>query len=83
MKILIPERTESKKILKNPLLGISFSGLKSALSKTSESLVGSIVSLTHDKQEIDDDLLDEMEESIFYQSRVLERRHKPLILLKN
>jgi len=46
------------------LFGISFSGLKQALSKTSESLVGSISSITSDKAEIDDDLLDDMEEKL-------------------
>jgi fused signal recognition particle receptor len=42
--------------------GISFFGLKEAISKTSESLVGNILSLTQGKAEIDDDLIDEMEE---------------------
>lgn len=49
---------------KKGLFGISFSGLKQAISKTSESLVGSVVSLTQGKEEIDDDLLDEMEERL-------------------
>lgn len=44
--------------------GISFSHLRDTLSKTSESLVGSVTSLLGDNQEIDDDLLDEMEERL-------------------
>lgn len=44
--------------------GLSFSGLKQAIAKTSESIVGSIFSLASDKNEIDDDFLDEMEERL-------------------
>lgn len=49
---------------KKGVFGISFSGLKDAISKTSDSLVGGVLSLTNGKQEIDDDLLDEMEEKL-------------------
>lgn len=49
---------------KKNLFGISFEGLKNAISKTSESLVESVVSLTSGKEQIDDDLLDEMEEKL-------------------
>ena len=49
---------------KRNLFGISFSNLKQAISKTSESLVDNVLSLTQGKQEIDDDLLDEMEEAL-------------------
>ena len=52
--------TEEKK----NLFGISFSGLKQAISKTSESLIENVISLTHGKEQIDDDLLDEMEEKL-------------------
>lgn len=44
------------------LFGISFSGLKQAVSKTSEFFNSNIFSLSDEKQEIDDDLLDDMEE---------------------
>ena len=49
---------------KKGLFGISISSLKEAISKTSESLVGSVLSLTSEKQEIDEELLDEMEERL-------------------
>lgn len=49
---------------KKNLFGISFTGLKQAISKTSESLVESVVSLTYGKEQIDDDLLDDMEEKL-------------------
>jgi fused signal recognition particle receptor len=42
--------------------GISFSGLKEAVAKTSEFFNANIFSLGADKEEIDDDLLDQMEE---------------------
>lgn len=44
--------------------GLSFEGLKSAISQTSDSLINSVVSLTQDKEIIDDDLLDEIEEKL-------------------
>jgi len=40
---------------KKGFFGISFSNLKQAISKTSESLVGSVISLAQGKEEIDDD----------------------------
>ena len=49
---------------KKGIFGISFSNLKQVLSKTSESLVDNILSVTQGKQEIDDDLIDEMEEKL-------------------
>ena len=49
---------------KKGIFGISFSSLKQVLSKTSESLVDNILSVTQGKQEIDDDLIDEMEEKL-------------------
>ena len=58
------ERIQEEESEKKGLFGISFSGLKQAISKTSESLVGSVISLTQEKDEIDDDLLDEMEEKL-------------------
>lgn len=58
----LPELEEQNK--SSGLFKLSFSGLKQAISKTSESLVGSVSSLTHEKQEIDDDLLEEMEERL-------------------
>jgi len=44
------------------LFGITFAGLKEAVSKTSEYFSSNILSLAVGKEEIDDDLLDEMEE---------------------
>lgn len=61
---LTKDKDEQKPSEKKGFLGISFSGLKQAVSKTRESLVGNIVSLAQEKQEIDDDLLDEMEERL-------------------
>ena len=46
------------------LFGISFAGLKEAVSKTSEFFNTNILSLGVGKEEIDDDLLDEMEEKL-------------------
>ncbi len=46
------------------LFGISFSGLKDAVSKTGEFFSSNIFSIGEDKEEIDDDLLDEMEEKL-------------------
>jgi len=54
---------ENNNVKKN-LFGISFSNLKQAISRTSESLVDNVLVLTQGKQEIDDDLLDEMEEAL-------------------
>lgn len=49
---------------KKGMFGISFQNLKQAISKTSDSLVGNILSLAQGKQEIDEDMLDEMEETL-------------------
>ncbi|MFH0702262.1 MAG: signal recognition particle-docking protein FtsY [bacterium] len=57
-----PAETEENK--PKSKFGISLSTLKEAISKTSESLVGNILSITQGKQEIDDDLIDEMEEKL-------------------
>lgn len=43
---------------------ISLKNLKNVVSKTSESLVDNILSITQGRHEIDDDLLDEMEEKL-------------------
>ena len=53
------EQTEKK-----GTFGISLQSLKDVVSKTSESLVGNILSITQGKQEIDADLLDKMEEKL-------------------
>jgi len=58
------ENIQNEEHQKKGLFGISLSGLKQAISKTSDSLVGSVVSLTQGKEEIDDDLLDDMEEKL-------------------
>ena len=62
----ISEIEEPKTILEEPtstgLFGITFAGLKEAVSKTSEFFSSNILSLSVGKEEIDDDLLDEMEE---------------------
>ncbi len=55
-----PQQEESSK----DFWGISFSGLKQIVSKTNEFLSENIVSLGQNKEEIDDDLLDEMEERL-------------------
>lgn len=44
--------------------GISFEGLKNAVSKTGEALVENIVSSVQGKEEIDEDMLDEIEEKL-------------------
>lgn len=46
--------------------GISFAGLKDVVSKTNEFLSQNVLSLGMGKEEIDDDLLDEMEEELIY-----------------
>ncbi len=46
------------------LFGISFSNLKDAVSKTSEALVESVVSVVKDSDSIDEDMLDEIEERL-------------------
>lgn len=60
----IEQESENSSEKKEGMFGISFSSLKQAISKTSESLVDNVLSLTHGKQEIDDDMLDEMEEKL-------------------
>lgn len=57
----LPIEPEEEPISKG-LFGISFAGLKEAVSKTSEFFNTNILSLGVGKEEIDDDLLDEMEE---------------------
>ena len=49
---------------KGNLFGISFSGLKEVVSKTSDFFNTNIFSMSEEKQEIDDDFLDEMEEKL-------------------
>ncbi len=46
--------------------GIPFSSLKDVVSKTNEFLSENIISLGDDRDEIDEDLLDEMEEKLIY-----------------
>jgi len=57
----LPSEPEEEPVAKS-LFGISFAGLKEAVSKTSEFFNTNILSLGVGKEEIDDDLLDEMEE---------------------
>ena len=54
---------ETEEVTKG-LFGISFAGLKEAVSKTSEFFNTNILSLGAGKEEIDDDLLDQMEEKL-------------------
>ena len=49
---------------KKSFFGISFDNLKSAVSKTGEALVENIVSTIQGKEEIDEDMLDEIEEKL-------------------
>ena len=56
-------QTETEEVSKG-LFGISFAGLKEAVSKTSEFFNTNILSLGAGKEEIDDDLLDQMEEKL-------------------
>jgi len=58
-----PENTEQTP-QEQGMFGISLSGLKQAISKTSESLVGNVLSAVQNKPEIDEDMLDEMEEKL-------------------
>jgi len=59
----LPSEPEEEPVAKS-LFGISFAGLKEAVSKTSEFFNTNILSLGVGKEEIDDDLLDEMEEKL-------------------
>lgn len=56
-----PEKIEEAQQSKS-VFGISFAGLKDAISKTSEFFSTNIFSITTDKEEIDDDFLDTLEE---------------------
>ena len=56
-------QTETEEVSRG-LFGISFAGLKEAVSKTSEFFNTNILSLGAGKEEIDDDLLDQMEEKL-------------------
>lgn len=47
-----------------PFWGISISSLKDKISQTSETLIGNVLSLASGKEEIDDDMLEEMEEKL-------------------
>jgi fused signal recognition particle receptor len=49
---------------KNSSFGFSFSKLKETISKTSESLINNVVSAVSDKEKIDDDMIDEIEENL-------------------
>jgi len=59
----LPQEQESPEEREN-FWGISFSGLKQVVSKTNEFLSENIVSLGKGKEEIDEDMLDEMEEKL-------------------
>lgn len=63
----IPEFVEQeikKESISKGLFGISFDGLKDAVSKTSEFFNSNILSLSVGKEEIDDEMLDQMEEKL-------------------
>ncbi|MDD3149677.1 MAG: signal recognition particle-docking protein FtsY [Candidatus Gastranaerophilales bacterium] len=57
-------KKSSKEENKNSFFGISVDNLKSAVSKTTENLVSNISNLVQDKEELDEDLLDEIEETL-------------------
>ncbi|HSA07333.1 MAG TPA: signal recognition particle-docking protein FtsY [Candidatus Gastranaerophilales bacterium] len=64
-KDFLEEKTEQpREESRKNFWGISFSGLKQVVSKTNEFLSENVLSLGTGKEQIDDDLLDEMEERL-------------------
>ncbi len=59
----LPEPEESKDRPEG-WFGISISSLKEKISKTSETLISSVVSIVSGKEKIDEDILDEIEEKL-------------------
>lgn len=57
-----PQNSENKPEEKKGFFSLTFENLKKTIEKTSESLVGNVVSRLQDEEEFDEFILDEMEE---------------------
>lgn len=57
-----PQNSENKPEEKKGFFSLTFDNLKKTIEKTSESLVGNVVSRLQDEEEFDEFILDEMEE---------------------